>query len=211
MTARKVWRGLGAMDANEAEFERLVVTIVARFCAQGNGPVPEAARARFAAQLRDVVAERGLPLPLAAGECGAPGGMPEAEVAAWVARVTAGLDAPLLTEAARQLVKACFYPEFTVCRDSYREVTRDGACRRQELARARGRISGSHCVDCPHWTALTAAAHGELLRREWRGDPAVFSAHREVFLPEDFRAFRLWLHAARRRGSDSDVFNRDDR
>jgi len=188
------------MEANGAEFERLVVTMVARFCAQGNAPVPAAALAQFAAQLREVVAARGLPPPLPPGGCGAPGGMPESEVTPLVARVTAGLDVPWLVEAARQLVKACFYPEFTVCRDSYREVARDGACRRQDLARAQGRISGAHCVDCPHWTALTAAAHRELLQRAWHGDPAVFSAHREVFLPEDFRAFRRWLHAARRMG-----------
>lgn len=188
------------MEVNGAEFERRVVPMVARFCAQGNALVPAPALARFAAQLRDVIAERGLPPPLPPGEGGTPGGMPETDVAPLVARVTAGLDVPLLVEAARQLVKACCYPEFTVCRDSYREVARDGACRRQELARARGRISGSHCVDCPHWTALTPAAHAELLGREWHGDPADFTAHRDVFLPEDFRAFRLWLHAARRAG-----------
>jgi hypothetical protein len=188
------------MEANGAEFERLVVTMVARFCAQGNGPVPAAALARFALQLRELVAERGLPPPLPPGAGGAPGGMPESEVTSLVARVTAGLDAPLLIEAARQLVKACFYPEFTVCRDSYREVARDGVCRRQELARARSRISGAHCVDCPHWVALTAAEHRELLTLEWRGDPAVFTAQREVFLPEDFRSFRIWLHAAARAG-----------
>lgn len=186
------------MEVNRAEFERRVVPMVARFCAQGNVAVPAAALARFAAQLCEVVAKRGLPPPLPAGECGAPGGMAEGEVAPLVARVVAGLDEPQLAEAARQLVKACFYPEFTVCRDSYREVTREGACRRQELARVRGRISGAHCVDCPHWVALRPAEHRELLTREWRGDPAVLVAHREVFLPEDFRSFRVWLHAAAR-------------
>lgn len=186
------------MEANGAEFERLVVTMGARFCAQANARVPEAALVRFAEQLRAVVAERGLPPPLPAGECGAPGSLPEAEVAVLVARVTAGFDDPLLAEAARQLVKACFYPEFTVCRDSYREVTRAGACRRQELMRVRGRISGAHCVDCPHWVALGPAEHGELLAREWRGDPTVLVAHREIFLPEDFRSFRFWLRAAAR-------------
>lgn len=198
LTPAGVWRGLGAMEANGAEFERCVVAMVARFCAQGNGPVPAFKLARFAAQLREVVVERGLPPPLPPGECGAPGGMPEAEVASLVARVTAGLDEPQLAEAARQLVKACFYPEFTVCRDSFREVARDGSCRRQELARVRARISGAHCVDCPHWVALSPAAHGDLLAREWRGDPAVFVAHREVFLPEDFRTFRIWRQAAAR-------------
>jgi hypothetical protein len=189
------------MEANRAEFERLVATMVARFGAQGGLAVPADDTMRLAAQLGRVVEERGLPRPLREGEGGTPGGMAEAEVALLVAQVTAGLDEPWLAEAARQLVKACFYPEFTVCRDSYREVARDGSCRRQELARVRGRISGAHCVDCPHWVALAPATHAALLAREWRGDAAAFAAHREVFLPEDFRAFRVWLHAAARRPS----------
>ena len=186
------------MDANAAEFERLVVAMVTRFVAQAGGNVSVGAAARCAEQLRHVVAARGLPRPLGLGEIGAPGGMADAEVAGLLAQVTAGIEQPLLVDAARQLVKACFYPEFTVCRDSYREVARDGGCRRQELARVRGRISGAHCVDCPHWVALSPAAHGALLAGAWRGDAAELAAQRSLFLPEDFRAFRVWLHAAAR-------------
>jgi hypothetical protein len=97
-----------------------------------------------------------------------------------------------------QLVKACFYPEFTVCRDSFREVAKDGSCRRQELARVRQRVSGTHCVDCPHWVALTPAGHGELLQREWRSEPGILEDNCGVFLPEDFRELRRWLHARAR-------------
>ena len=186
------------MDANAAEFERLVVAMVTRFVAQAGGNVSVGAAARCAEQLRHVVAARGLPRPLGLGEIGAPGGMADAEVAGLLAQVTAGIEQPLLVDAARQLVKACFYPEFTVCRDSYREVARDGGCRRQELARVRGRISGAHCVDCPHWVALSPAVHGAMLARAWKGDPAELAAQRSLFLPEDFRAFRVWLHAAAR-------------
>ena len=186
------------MDANAAEFERLVVAMVTRFGAQGGGEVPDGAAARFAGQLGRLVATRGLPRPLVAGEIGSPGGLAEEEVARLVGQVTAGIEEPLLVEAARQLVKACFYPEFTVCRDSYREVARDGGCRRQELARVRGRISGSHCVDCPHWVGLSPEAHRTLLAGAWKGDPAEFATQRRVFLPEEFRAFRVWLHAAAR-------------
>jgi hypothetical protein len=125
--------------------------------------------------------------------------MSEEECAPLVARVVAGVEGDaLLAEAARQLVKACFYPEFKVCRDSFREVARDGACRRQQLARVRGRISGTHCVDCPHWVALEPAEHVRFVTAEWRMDPADFTAHREVFLPEDFRELRRWLYAAAR-------------
>jgi len=189
------------MDVDVAEFERLVVAMVRRFGAQAGREVPAEVAARFARQLRQVVAARGLPRPLGDGESGAPGGMAEAEVAGLVAQVTTGIEDASLAEAARQLVKACFYPEFTVCRDSYREIARDGVCRRQELDRVRGRMSGAHCVDCPHWIALSPVEHETLLVGAWRGDPAEFAAQRRVFLPEDFRAFRVWRHAAARRAS----------
>ena len=190
---------MAAMWRDADEFERRVAAVVRRFFAQQAVARPcDLEVQRFAAQLGVLVAERGLPRPLAAGECGAPGGMTEAECAPLVARVVAGLDAAVWSEVSRQLVKACFYPEFTVCRDSFREVGRDGACRRQELVRARARVSGAHCVDCPHWVALAPAAHGEFIAAEWHGDAAVLAAHRDVFLPEDFRALRVWLHAAAR-------------
>ncbi len=188
------------MMKDGVEFERIVAAVVTRFFAQNARTQPSGAELqRFAAQLGALVAERGLPRALAMGECGAPGGMTEAECAPLVARVAAGLEGAAWADVARQLVKACFYPEFTVCRDSFREVARDGACRRQELERVRGRVSGAHCVDCPHWVARTPAEHAALLAREWRGDPGVLAEQREVFLPEDFRMLRRWLHAAARR------------
>lgn len=181
------------------EFEHIVAAVAARFFAQrGHALPPAASIARFAAQLRQLVAIRGLPRALAPGEIGTPGGMSEEVCAPLVAQVVEGLDEPLFAEAARQLVKACFYPEFKVCRDSFREIARDGSCRRQELERVRCRISGTHCVDCPHWVALEPTAHAEYLAREWRGDPGVLAAERDIFLPEDFRALRRWLHAAAR-------------
>lgn len=187
------------MSDRAAEFERLVSAIVTRFFAQNLHAPPAAIEVRrCVAQLAELVAGRGLPRPLAPGEVGAPGGMAEEECAPLVARVIAGTNDALWGEAARQLVKACFYPEFTVCRDSFRAVGRDGSCRRQERERVRRRISGTHCVDCPHWVAQAPAAHTEYLGREWRGNPAELAAHHAMFLPEDFRALRLWLHAAAR-------------
>jgi hypothetical protein len=183
------------------EFERRVVAVLTRFCTQTAPPGPPAAQLqRCAMQLGELIAERGLPRPLAPDERGAPGGMSDEECAPLVARVLAGIDHPRLAEAARQLVKACFYPEFRVCRDSFREVAGDGTCRRQELERVRHRISGTHCVDCPHWVALEPAQHERYLAREWHGDLGVLASHREIFLPEDFRALRRWLHAAARAG-----------
>ncbi len=197
------------MDEAEQDFARLVGAVLARFFAQNaKTPPPGAELMRFGARLWALVAERGLPRPLAAHERGMPGEMSDEEVVPLVARVLGGADDALLATAARQLVKACLYPEFKTCRDSWREVAPDGACRRQEPARVRGRVSGTHCVDCPHWVALAPAQHEKFLARHWRGPSTGsgqagaedFRAHRGEFLPEDFRALRRWLHAQARRG-----------
>jgi hypothetical protein len=192
------------MNLASAEFDALVSSILARFFGQRGVPSPPAAELRrFAAQLRLVVAEQGLPRPLGPDELGRPGGIAEEACASLVSRVIEGTSAPLFADIARQLVKACLYPEFKVCRDSFREVASNGSCRRQELERARKRVSGAHCVDCPHWVGLGPTEHQEFLAREWRGDPALFAAHQAIFLPEDFRALRCWLHAAAREGDSS--------
>lgn len=188
------------MEPDWNAFEHHVAAIAARQLAQRGVNVPDDALARFAARLRQMVATRGLPRPLAPGELGTPGGMSEAECAPLVAEVMAGIEQPELVDPARQLIKACFYPEFTICRDSYREVARDGTCRRQERSRVLSRVGGAHCVDCPHWVALSPDQHRALLEREWRGDRAELAAHRSEFLPEDFRQLRRWLHATARGG-----------
>lgn len=177
-------RPIEGMMANEAELVRMVSAIVQRFFRQnGRAELEGDGRAEaMARRLADVVARRG------AG-CG----VTDAEILAFAGAVAGEGAEPLLQDAAKQLVKACFYPELAVCRDSFREVGRDGACRRQELARARGRVSGSHCVDCPHWVALAPGAHAAMLEREWMRGAEEFAAAREVFLPEDFRELRRWL------------------
>jgi hypothetical protein len=186
------------MIERAGEFEQLVGAIVTRLFAQASRPPPAGQISLLSVQLAGLVAERGLPRPLGADECGAPGGMSDAETAPLIAQVIAGCDEPLLADLARQLVKACFYPEFKVCRDSFREVTRDGVCRRQQLERVRSRISGTHCVDCPHWIGLAPEAHRDYVRSEWHGSAEAFDAHRDVFLPEDFRELRRWLYQAAR-------------
>jgi hypothetical protein len=192
------------MDEAEKEFSRLVSAVLARFFAQnGRAARAESERAALGARLWALVVERGLPRPLAKHERGEPGEMSEEEVAPLVARVLGeATDDALLTGAVKQLVKACFYPEFKTCRDSWCEADAGGACRRQDLARVRTRVSGAHCVDCPHWIALTPAQHEKFLAKNWRDGAAAFAAGREIFLPEDFRALRRWLHArARSEGS----------
>ncbi len=190
------------MDAAEKEFTPLVTAVLARFFAQnGRAAPPMDALSAFGERLWAVVVERGLPRPLGPGEVGVAGGLTEDECAPLIAAALGGADDPLLANAARQLVKACLYPEFTVCRDSFRAVAADGGCRRQELKRVLGRVSGTHCVDCPHWIALESAQHENYLAREWKSGAADFAQHREVFLPVDFRALRRWLHTRTRIGS----------
>jgi len=182
------------MDSAAADFRDRVQAVVVRFYLQNAQSVPPVAELEaFAARLGQIIADRGLPPPLAAGDPGAPGGMPEAEVNRIVARLLPDGADDFLGDVARQLVKSCFYPEFTTCRDSYRECGKDGSCRRQEEPRARRRLSGSHCVDCPHWVALGAAQHEALLTEAWHGDRAHFKLNRALFIPEDFRALRRWL------------------
>ena len=192
-------RRAASVDEAEKEFLQLVAAVLARFFVQNGRAAPPAAElAGFGARLAALVAERGLPRPLGLDEKGAPGGMAEEVCAPLVAKVMNGATDELLAAAAKQLVKTCFYPEFKTCRDSWGEVAADGACRRQELARVRGRVSGAHCVDCPYWVALAPAAHEKFLAGHWKSGAADFRANREEFLPEDFRALRRWLHARAR-------------
>ncbi len=185
------------MPSPAETFAEILRPVLRRFFQQTGGPAPsEEVCATFGDRLWRLVAERGLPPPLAPGECGDPQEMTKDEVAPLIERLLAGLGAAereALATPARQLVKACFHGDFKVCRDSFREVSPDGSCRRQELKRVRERISGSHCVDCPYWTGLEPAPHAKFLAREWHGDPAVFTADQTMYLPEDFRALRRFV------------------
>jgi hypothetical protein len=190
-------RRAAGVDNAEAEFSRMVRAVVERFFRQNGRPVPAAAEMEgFATRLWALVAERGLPPPLARGELGEAHEMSAEEAGPLVARALGELKADeAWAVPARQLVKACFQPEFRKCRDSYRETEPDGTCRRQQLGKARGRVSGSHCVDCPYWVALAPEPHAKFLAKAWVRDAAEFAAQREIFLPEDFRALRRWVRA----------------
>ena len=188
-TARRLRRCRPAMSAGTGEFEERVTAVLRRFARQQGDVATDVEIASFVARLAALVVPRRA-LLRAAGAAKPT----EAELAEFAAQVAGPQPTPALVEAARQLVKSCFYPEIDRCRDSYRAVSPDGECRRQILARARGRISGAHCVDCPHWLALSSREDAALLAGEWRGNPAVLAENPEVFLPEDYRRFRQWLH-----------------
>lgn len=191
------------MISEVEEFRRAVIAVLGRFARQNGAAIDAAAAGQLAAQLEQLIGEFGLPAPPGEGEIGAPGKMEKTEVRRLVERALAGVrSSEVLDEAAKQLVKACFYPEFRVCRDSYRERSGKGVCKRQVLEKARERVSGSHCVDCPYWTDVTPERHAELLREGWCGDPAELEENRDVFLPEDFRVVRRWVReVAQKRGS----------
>lgn len=182
-----------ADDANE--FSRLVSAVLDRFLTQ-NGKLPPAGfRAEeFGARLWEIVSDhtRSASARPATGDSV---GTSEPAWAALTVRALGGLNDETLAVAAQQLLKTCLYPELRTCRDSFKEVGVDGKCRRQELARVRGRISGTHCVDCPHWVNLDPTSHAAFLRSEWRGNCSEFIDHQSEFLPEDFRALRRWLNA----------------
>lgn len=181
-------------SANRDLFIRLTAAVLGRYARQNGRELREADRTAMAAGLWDVAAERGLPPVLAPRDMGVPAEMTPEEVAPLANRVLAGVQNPeQWANLARQLVKMCFQPEFRKCRDSYRQTEPDGSCRRQELARVRERVSGSHCVDCPYWTGLTPDQHERLLRAAWKGDPAELTANRGIFLPEDFRVLRRFV------------------
>lgn len=192
------------MPAAEETFVQIVENILRRFCEQNDHEPPDASILRGLAERLHVLTQtHGLPRPLARDEQGTPGELPEAECALLLERVLANAsaeDRERLTIPLRQLVKACFHPEFKICRDSFREVSDDGSCRRQQLVRVRGRVSGAHCIDCPYWTALSPGQHARFLDRSWQpAGHAVLAANAAIFLPQDFRELRRWLYAMARR------------
>ncbi|MEO7597718.1 MAG: hypothetical protein ABIV50_02215 [Opitutus sp.] len=169
-----------------------IAALIGRYLRQNGGAPLQFSEAQgIAERFVNLLESHPLPRQLRRDEKGEPGEMSAEEVAPMVDRVLADVErASDLAPVIRQLVKACYYPEFKKCRDSYRERNDQGACQRQSLDRVRGRISGSHCVDCPYWTALTAQQHEACLAADWAGDVNVLRVHRELFLPEDFRGFR---------------------
>ena len=179
------------------EFDALVIANLERwFRRNGHGPVAAADLTGLAARLRAMVNQHGLP---GVPSSGRPEEAPElaAEECAPLERSVLGplgVD-PRWGTPVRQLVKACLQPEFRRCRDSYRERDADGSCRRQQAGKARGRLSGSPCVDCPYWLELTPEQHARALRDGWAGEPNGFESDPELYLPSDFRALRRLVRA----------------
>lgn len=174
------------------EFDQRSGLALARwFLANGHEAPSAAELAGVTARLRGVITERGLPRVPPAGRPEEAVELPAVECGALEQLVLGELAAdPRWATPVRQLVKACLQPEFRRCRDSYRERESDGTCRRQDPDKARARLSGSPCVDCPYWLELTPEQHRRVLRENWAGDPAVLVENEDTFLPADFRELR---------------------
>src|SRR3954468_24375424 len=101
------------MRSDATEFSEYVVAVIRRYFAQNQAALPSVVEIEgFAARLWSIVAERGLPAALPAGEMGEAREMTEAESAPLVARVLHDLSGALWSDVSRQLLKACLYPEF---------------------------------------------------------------------------------------------------
>jgi len=170
------------------EFTRRVAAVLQRGLEQTGQPAATTAEVeRVAAALASIGAEGG-----AACRRGASGPeLPDALVRGGVDRLLAAAPGrgPAFAALAKQLVKACFQPGPAQCRLSYRETDSAGRCRRQELAYASARLSGTHCVDCPYWS-MDRSTHRAWLADQWHAGAAALAAHEHVFLPEDFRTLR---------------------
>lgn len=174
-----------------AEFSRRVTAVVARGLRQtGQAPLAPGEAAALAETLWALGQEGGWAARFDRGH----EEMAPAHVARGVERLRNAMPgrAEAFAGMAKQVLKACFQPAPAECRDSYRECDAAGRCRRQERTYDLARLSGAHCVDCPHWEAMAASAHLDWLAPQWRAGRADLEAEREVFLPEDFRMLRTW-------------------
>lgn len=169
--------------ASQADFGRSVAAVVTRFLAQ-NGLA--AAREDELRKLADALGE-----PVDQGSL-EKGELPEVAVKAGVARLLAVFlpPRPELANLAKQLLKGCQQPGKSPCCESYRETDAAGRCRRQEPAYDLARVSGAHCVDCPHWLGWSPEEHRRKLAAAWKGGMTALAENRGVFLPEDFRMLR---------------------
>ncbi len=182
-----------ALPVPPPEFAQFVAAAMRRMLEQtGLPPAAPAELARIAEVLAAIGAEAG-----ARWRAQGPGAeLPDSLVKEWTGRVreaAPGREAEAgFAALVRQLIKGCFQPEPAQCRLSYRELDRMGRCRRQTPDYVRARLSGAHCVDCPHW-ALAPDEHRQWLADQWHGGVAAFDAHAAMFLPEDFRRLRTYF------------------
>jgi len=190
----------------KACFSRLATACLERFLSYGaGGKRSKEEIIGWAEVIYDKVSAMGWPQPLASGQVVAAADRVLPNLESWVKDVLSEVGSVFEDEAEKrrvqaglqQLFKACLYPEFTECRDSYRQVSASGVCKRQQLTIARERVSGVACVDCPYTVLVPMDTHRRLVKKSWAiTNPEAFETDPMCFLPEDFRHLRrfLWLH-----------------
>lgn len=187
-----------------AAFASLVTPIVERFCTKNElPPIDSDLVDEFSAALWAIAQEEGISRPLSKKEKGEPVSL-EPEVKAEL--ITELLDRIETSEARFALAHMGKYffstmlqPEFADCRLNYCTANEEGEYRRQNLDYCKKRISGSHCVDCPLFIQTEPENHPQILQLQWKAiDDSELHENLDVFLPEDFRQFRYFMHLYRR-------------
>ncbi len=103
-----------------------------------------------------------------------------------------------------QFMRSLCHPEVRNCTLSFRKADSLGKCERQNLGVCKSRLSGSHCEECPLFLTLTPDNHLKTLLRAWIDpDTETLGRFQGVFLPEDYRDLRCFLHLHARFGGPS--------
>lgn len=162
-------------------------------------PPSDAYLKSFWESIWSLVHAEGLPRPLPANETGEAITLEDSYLFALVEKTLQGLPHhrtdDLLRTLCFQVLIALLSPEFKACRRSYESRDAVGTCVRQSLSQCQDRISGSHCEDCPFFIGLTKDQHRKLLGRAFAPETQdSFLKNTGVFLPEDFRALRIFWH-----------------
>ena len=141
----------------------------------------------------------GLPTPLASNEIGEPRTLADSYLLSLAEKTLGGLprhrSEDLLRTLCIQILVALLSPEFRACRQNFQSKDSVGQCVRHSADHCRDRVSGSHCEDCPFYVALSRDQHRKLLGQSFGpSQQAAWNAHADIFLPEDFRALRIFWH-----------------
>lgn len=200
---RDVIDGFGGDEA--ALFTAFLRPVIQRFCRQNSRPVPsDQIIDEYGTILWNTCLKHDVVLPLRKGEKGTPSALDPDDVAELISEILDQMHYPEvrmdLALLSNQLVRAILLPEFKSCRLSYCEKNEAGLCERQNLKHSKKRVSGAHCVDCPLFVLTRPDKHPKVLRSQWADEGVTeLETNMAVFLPEDYRQLRYFLHLQRRK------------
>lgn len=194
----------GGEECEAVAFAALVKPIAERFCNQNNlPPLEEYTLDEFSQALWDIAQETGMAAALPKGEKGEPKCLEPDEQTELMTEILDRVDTEEgqfeIAHMGKYFLAAMVQPEFSNCRLSYCKANEEGKYPRQDLAYCKKRISGSHCVDCPLFIQTEPENHPQILQMQWKAmDDSDLHDNLGVFIPEDFRQFRYFLHLYRR-------------